>query len=259
MVPATCEPLGCGWAASWDAAEHGKPLAHPPCLTASPAQAWAGFPHTPGGSAQGQTRSPPPPARTGTLSPGSSWPLSSSTGTGCSTHRRAELKPQLWQIPRGKCHQITGFLCLSSLLQGKKISPCSLCSLSIFRQGLQQGCLTMSEPPGTTPITFLTEKAFIMDFFFQPCGITCIVFNPSLGHLASSVTRGLLLGAGGTGHRSSRCFARSISHLFKMCSDVMVPNKVNKLQADTGDTFKLAAQLAFSRSLGWSLNSACIW
>lgn len=43
-----------------------------------------------------------------------------------------------------------------------------------------------------------------------------------------------------------------------MCSYVMVTNKVNKLQADTGDPSELAAQLAFSRTLEQFLNSVCI-
>ena len=140
--------------------------------------------------------------------------------------------------------------------RGRK-HPRFLRSTSIFRQGLQKGCLTMDESPGTAPITLLPAKTFIMDFF-QPCGKTCIAFNPCLGHLPSSVTRGLLLGADRTCHMLSRCFARRISRSFKMCSDVMVTNKINKLRADTGDTFELAAQLAFSRSPEQSLNSAWI-
>lgn len=43
-----------------------------------------------------------------------------------------------------------------------------------------------------------------------------------------------------------------------MWAYVMVTNKVNKLQAETGDPSELAAQLAFSRSLEQSLNSVCI-
>lgn len=114
--------------------------------------------------------------------------------------------------------QSVGFHASVPFCQGKEPPPHFLRSMSILRQGMRKGCLTVEETllrrhlPPASPQVFSWE--------LTEYGTHC--------HNALQRT----------------------SHSFKKCSDVMETNKVNKLRADTGGSFELASP--------GSLGSACI-